>query len=825
MEKKRMIFKKGFSFIACIAIMLMVTAFCTLSVAAAEENATISEEKVYERIMAQKENYPEGMTWTNDNQYKLSVTVDEYYITGYGCAGFAFILSDAGFGEGQFPARKYYEYDDIRVGDILRISNDTHSVVVLSIAGDVVTIAEGNYNNSIHWGRTLSLTQLQNGEIDYGITRYPVEYSEGTSGYCGNEQDGINLSWELSENGVLTIKGIGKMKNWSGRTGREAPWFVHRDKIKKVVIGEGVTHIGDCAFSSCVNLVDVTVPNTVVSIGADAFYCCESLVKFEMPDSVVEVDSGSFYDCTSLVDVNLSNKLTALSSRMFAGCTALKEIQIPESVTTLGGMVFNRCKNLHYLYVPNTVTTIIDPYQNFANIAVLCEDNAPVMQYAEDIELLCPRSKWKGTCGDDLTYSFDWNTKTLTLTGTGEVPYDDSLRGAYVFAGYSAVKNIELKDFTGTELPTYFYGWPSVESFEIPNTVTLLDYNTFADCDSLKYVVVPASVERIRSSFWGNSEDFEIRGYSGTAIEAYATENGLKFVSLDTSQPSDPTVTPNPSETPDATPSPDFEAVIITDDGPYKWACRVNGQYNTNYTGLALLGDKWCMVVNDCVDFTYTSPVFFDDEWWFVRDGLVEFDYNGLVFVNDDWWYVVNGRIDFSFNGLAYVNDAWWYVSTGRIDFSYTGLIFFDDAWWFVQNGCVNFGYTGLAFINDNWWYVVEGKIDFSYCGLFDYDNQKWYVQGGMIDFSYNNVYYFNDIWYYIETGKVNYEYNGLAYTAFNDKWWYVINGVISFDYTGAAYANEKYWYVESGEIDFQRFGKVTIDGVERDVALGEILM
>ncbi|MBE5872852.1 MAG: hypothetical protein E7287_00435 [Lachnospiraceae bacterium] len=287
-----------------------------------------------------------------------------------------------------------------------------------------------------------------------------------------------------------------------------------------------------------------------------------------------------------------------------------------------------------------------------------------------------------------------------------------------------------------------------------------------------------------------------------------------------------PVVTPTvePTQAPVVTPAPEADITVAQgEDG--NWYSTVNGVLDPNYTGLAQLGEAWWMVVNGKIDFTYTSPVFFDDNWWFVRDGLVEFDYNGLVFVNDDWWYVVNGRIDFSFNGLAFVNDAWWYVSSGRIDFSYTGLIYFSDNWWFVQNGCVNFGYTGLAFINDDWWYVVNGRIDFGYCGLFDYDNQKWYVQGGKIDFSYNNVYYFNDIWWYIETGKVNFQYNGLAYTQFNDKWWYVINGVISFDYTGAAYANEKYWYVERGEIDFQRNGKVTIDGVEKDVAWGEILM
>ncbi len=199
--------------------------------------------------------------------------------------------------------------------------------------------------------------------------------------------------------------------------------------------------------------------------------------------------------------------------------------------------------------------------------------------------------------------------------------------------------------------------------------------------------------------------------------------------------------------------------------------------------------------------------------------------YNGLAMAEDgNWYYFCDGKSDDTFTGLGFVNNNWWYVSRGKIDFTYSGLVFFRDDWWYVENGCVNFGYNGLAYVNDSWWYVVNGCIDFNYCGLFDYNNEKWYIQGGKIDFGYNNIYYFDGIWWYIENGKVNYLYNGLVYTAFNDKWWYVIEGVISFEYTGSAYANGKNWYVERGEIDFNRFGKVTINGVEKEVAWGEIL-
>ncbi len=135
-----------------------------------EETTTeteLSELEVYKAIMNMQSEYPEGMEWTNDNSYSWNGGI---YSGGHGCAGFAFLLSDAAFGD--LPARKYTQYDPstIKVGDIIRIDNDGHSVIVLTVDEEGVTVAEGNYNRSIHWGRSITHEQLM--DADYIITRY-----------------------------------------------------------------------------------------------------------------------------------------------------------------------------------------------------------------------------------------------------------------------------------------------------------------------------------------------------------------------------------------------------------------------------------------------------------------------------------------------------------------------------------------------------------------------------------------------------------------------------------------------------------------------------
>lgn len=138
--------------------------------------ATPTEESAYNAMIAMKAQYPEGMPWTNANRYQWRGYNYPGYIIGIGggCAGFAFILSDAAFGD--LPAR-YVDnptYEDIRVGDILRVNNDSHSVIVLEKYVDHVVLAEGNYNSSIHWGRIMSKEETME-TLTNLTTRYPVD--------------------------------------------------------------------------------------------------------------------------------------------------------------------------------------------------------------------------------------------------------------------------------------------------------------------------------------------------------------------------------------------------------------------------------------------------------------------------------------------------------------------------------------------------------------------------------------------------------------------------------------------------------------------------
>ena len=162
------------------------------------------------------------------------------------------------------------------------------------------------------------------------------------SGTCGD-----NLQWKLTDEGVLTITGIGEMKDW-GRNAR--PWSPYSD-VKQVIIGDGVTTIGGSAFSYCSSLTSLTIPNSVTDIGSSAFSGCSSLTSVTIGNSVTTIGSGAFFSCSSLTSVTIGNSVTTIGYYAFSGCSSLTSVTITNSVTTIGYYAFSGCKNVKQITV------------------------------------------------------------------------------------------------------------------------------------------------------------------------------------------------------------------------------------------------------------------------------------------------------------------------------------------------------------------------------------------------------------------------------------------------------------------------------------------
>ena len=137
-----------------------------------------------------------------------------------------------------------------------------------------------------------------------------------SSGTCG-----ANLTWHLTDDGVLTITGTGKMDNYLYSV---APWY-YRD-VKQIIIGDGVTTIGQAAFRNRGSLTSVTIPNSVTEIGDYAFYNCSELTSVTIPNSVTRIGDLAFSGCRSLKNFTFGSGLRSIGQGAFSDCFNITQI-------------------------------------------------------------------------------------------------------------------------------------------------------------------------------------------------------------------------------------------------------------------------------------------------------------------------------------------------------------------------------------------------------------------------------------------------------------------------------------------------------------------
>ena len=222
--------------------------------------------------------------------------------------------------------------------------------------------------------------------------------SFATAATSGDFGENSCLHWEVStgvfSGKTLTISGTGAMPNFDFPHGNLAPWwnydalgmltsfgnFKLEGELKKVVIKDGVTNVGDYALFFLPAATQVTLPGSVTSIGRYGIAMCSKLTGLSIPKGVTEIGDfglagdgltavtlpdglqslgrGAFDTCASLTNTTLPAAITAVPGKCFADCTKLLNVKYAGTVTAIGDLAFESCKALTAAPIPETVTTI-----------------------------------------------------------------------------------------------------------------------------------------------------------------------------------------------------------------------------------------------------------------------------------------------------------------------------------------------------------------------------------------------------------------------------------------------------------------------------------
>ena len=193
---------------------------------------------------------------------------------------------------------------------------------------------------------------------------FDTEHSSG--GKCFKM---LNASGLFDRNGSLVASwdtltdtyGMDVAKDYSGKhkTDPSSPYYVltNNDALSngvKLVMGNGVSQIGDSALRDCTNLTRVVIPNGVSIISYSAFSDCTNLVGVVIPDSVVNLVGMAFYNCASLTSVKIPKKVTKINISTFRNCSSLKSVTIAGKVTSIADHAFGNCNSLTDVYYTGT---------------------------------------------------------------------------------------------------------------------------------------------------------------------------------------------------------------------------------------------------------------------------------------------------------------------------------------------------------------------------------------------------------------------------------------------------------------------------------------
>ena len=309
---------------------------------------------------------------------------------------------------------------------------------------------------------TYICTVCGGGHADNFVAMIPHNYNGGSCISCGKEAviaDGF-FAWELTENGVLTVLGKGAMPDYSADT---LPWLDYCAEIKTVVIGEGITTVGRCAFYGCSNLTSVEIASTVTAIGEYAFYGCSSLEEITIPASVTAIGKYAFRRA-GLTEVNFE-----IGYGWFVGEEKL-------TVTELYGLGAGALTKAYY------------------KLDWIRDVNA-------DAEEIDPNFVAGGTCNSytmwELVYIDETKTQMkLVISGNGIMP-EYGTGGAPWYSYADSIAEIEVESGVTAVGRCAFYNLKNVVKVTLAEGIASIGDYAFSGCKALAEIDIPESVTSI----------------------------------------------------------------------------------------------------------------------------------------------------------------------------------------------------------------------------------------------------------------------------------------------------------------------------------------
>ena len=322
--------------------------------------------------------------------------------------------------------------------------------------------------------------------------------------YNGYEYDVIRIGANAFSN-CLNVKKV-SMPDTITDIGEYA--FGKCSDLLSIDISDNVVNIGNSAFSGCSSLGTITIPKGITKLNSKLFYECSSLRMIDLPDGIKIIEDNVFNSCSALLSINLPESITSIGESAFQCCSSLTNIEIPNKITTLKSRILAGCSSLQVISVPANVHTIQDEaFSDCSSLTSLYISNS-VESIGESIVSECDSLTSILVDENNKNYDSRENCNAIIETATNSL-----IVGCQTTIIPPSVTRIG---------ENAFYYVKNLVTINIPHGVTHLANRAFSCCYSLISIAIPSSVISIGESLLEYTEIYE---------EKTNWENGALYVS------------------------------------------------------------------------------------------------------------------------------------------------------------------------------------------------------------------------------------------------------------------------------------------------------
>ena len=354
--------------------------------------------------------------------------------------------------------------------------------------------------------------------------------------------------------------------------------------ISEITIPNGVTTIGECAFTGCSQLTKVNVlATTPPTIYSDTFYNCGSDMKVYVPAGSLEAYKAAEYwkDLNIMTDTIPNNQIWYTSSdgnvvtpgkntfsaitgsanvfatitsnvysngrgvitfdsdideichKAFYSFTTLTSVTIPNSVTYIGNNAFGKCTSLISVELPNNITSMGDAFNSCSSLTRVSLPNK-LTEIPSQLFYGCT-SLSEVTIPEGVTKVGQSAFYGCSSLSTITIPNSVTTIQQFAFAA-TGIINFTFPNKIKTISAYSVYNCPSLENITIPSTVTTIEYSAFFANDALKtvriYATQPPTITNGNAIFNGNTHTTCVLEVPKGRSSVYYNSTGWAFSTI-----------------------------------------------------------------------------------------------------------------------------------------------------------------------------------------------------------------------------------------------------------------------------------------------------